>query len=95
MKKLIATAFGALLLLAGLISMVTPIPGATFMLASGAVLLICASPRFHHCLQLLRGKFNRFDRFMTWLENKMPKSIGNILKMTAPSKTLKPTDTAV
>lgn len=83
---------GGLLFLMGTISMVTPIPGGTFMLASGSMLLICASPWFRRCLQFLREKFNRFNRVMTWMENKMPERIGSVLKLTKPGHVLKPGD---
>ena len=83
---------GSLLLLMGTISMVTPIPGGTFMLAAGSVLLICASPWFRRCLQILRTRFGLFNRIMTWMENKMGDRIGGVLKLTQPGYDPKPGD---
>ncbi len=84
MKKSIAIIVGSLLLLVGTISMVTPIPGGTLMLASGSVLLICSSPWFRRCLQILRQKLNWFNRLVTWMEGRMPEKISSILKLTQP-----------
>ena len=92
MKKSLAIIAGSLLLLLGTVSMVTPIPGGTFMLASGSVLLICSSPWFRRCLQFLREKFNRFNRLMSWMENKMPEKLGGVLKLTQPGYVPKPGD---
>ena len=92
MKKAFFVVTGIVLLLLGTISMVTPIPGGTFMLALGSVLLICASPWFRRCLQLLRRRFKLFNRMMTWLENKTGERIGGVLKLTQTDYEPKPGD---
>ncbi len=88
MKRVICISVGTLLLLLG----ATPIPGGTFMLAAGAVVLICASPWFRDCLQYFRGRFALFNRIMTWLENKTGERIGSILRLTKPGYKMKPGD---
>ena len=83
-KRVTLMGVGALMLLLGTISMVTPIPGGTFLLAAGSVLLICASPWFRRCLQYARTRVALFDRMMRWVEKKMGERIGGILKLTRP-----------
>ncbi|NQU47270.1 MAG: hypothetical protein HQ519_01380 [Planctomycetes bacterium] len=85
MSKLLTVAIGTLLLILGAISMVTPIPGSTFFLASGMTLLICASPWFRACLSWSRRRAKLFNKMMTWLENHTGKKIGGVLKTTRPS----------
>lgn len=75
------------LLLLGLISMLTPIPGGTIMIATSVTALICSSPRARACLRILRTRSNKFDEAFYWLENKVGKRIdfvGNALIMTRP-----------
>lgn len=92
MKRMTLMSIGVLLLLLGTISMVSPIPGGTLMLATGTVLLICASPWFRRCLQFIRSRFKLFNRIMSWMENKMNTRISNILKLTQPGYEPKPGD---
>lgn len=92
MKRMTLMSIGVLLLLLGTISMVSPIPGGTLMLATGTVLLICASPWFRRCLQFIRSRFKLFNRIMSWMENKMSTRISNILKLTQPGYEPKPGD---
>lgn len=92
MKRMPLMSIGVLLLLLGTISMVSPIPGGTLMLATGTVLLICASPWFRRCLQFIRSRFKLFNRIMSWMENKMSTRISNILKLTQPGYEPKPGD---
>jgi len=84
MKRVALMILGTLMLLLGAISMVTPFPGGTFLLAAGSVLLICSCPWFRLCLQYARARFTLFDRMMVWLESRMGERIGTVLKMTQP-----------
>ena len=59
---------GSLLLALGAISMFTPIPGGTLLLALGAALLICTSSRVVHWIQRRRSNNPRLNRAMRWLE---------------------------
>lgn len=92
MKRTFFIILGSLLLLGGTISMVSPIPGGTFMLAGGSVLLICASPWFRRCLQYLRSRFGWFNRLFEWLEGKTGERIGGILRLTHPGYETQPGD---
>ena len=76
-----------LLLLVGLISMVTPIPGGTFLIAISISVLVCTSTKVQTYMRFLRTKYNRFNTFVFWLENKVGvrvKFIGTALKKTHP-----------
>lgn len=87
MKRFIVMFVGVLLLLIGTVA-----PGGTFIMASGTMMLICSSPWFRQCLQFFRGRFRWFNRMMTWMENKMPKKVGGVLKLTTPGYVPKPGD---
>lgn len=76
--------FGSLLLIMGLISMVTPIPGGTLLIAIGSGMIICSSITAAKFIQACRTKFNRFNTAMTWLENKMGDRFGEPLRRTRP-----------
>ncbi len=76
---------GFLLLLVGLISMVTPIPGSTFFIASGSALLICTSQRVANWVQRARTRHTRFNKTVIWLENKMGERLGAPMRRTRPT----------
>ncbi len=95
MIRLFSLVAGTLLVLLGAISMVTPIPGATFMLALGSVLLICSSPRFRVWLQSCRAKSPRFDKLLLFMERKAGARLGGILKLTRPGYEPRPGDHGV
>jgi len=75
------------LLFFGLISMVTPIPGGTFLIAISISILICSNAKAQAYMRLLRTKYDRFNRFIFWLELKVGSRvtfIGVALKKTHP-----------
>ncbi len=92
MLRVFSLAAGALLIIVGGISMLTPIPGGTFMLAVGSVLLICSSPKFRGWMQLCRSKSPRFNRMMLFMERKTGARLGGILKLTTPGYEAQPGD---
>jgi hypothetical protein len=73
MTNIIISVFASVVLLVGLISMVTPIPGGTMMIAGSLTALICTSPRARRCLQFMRTRMNWFNKMMAWVE----KTVGN------------------
>ena len=75
---------GTILLLFGLISMVTPIPGGTLLIALGAGMIICSSETAAKTIQSWRGKFNRLDKTITWLEDKIGERLSAPLRRTRP-----------
>lgn len=84
MKRIFLVVIGGMLLLMGAVSMLTPIPGGTFMLAGGMAILICTSPLFQLCMQALRTRFSFFNRMMSWMEEKTGERLGGALKLTQP-----------
>jgi hypothetical protein len=87
MLNLILSVFASLLLLVGLISMVTPVPGGTFMIAGGLTTLICSSPRARFCIKYMRTRLSWFNKMVGWIESKVGsriKIIGKALKQTRP-----------
>ena len=92
MKRIFLVVIGGVLLLMGAVSMLTPIPGATFMLAGGMVILICASPLFRLCMQALRTRFRFFNRMMSWMEEKTGERLGGALRLTQPGRQPEPGD---
>ncbi len=87
MLNLVLTILASLLLLLGFVSILTPIPGGTFMIAGGLTTLICSSPRARFCIKYMRTKLNWFNKTIFWIETKVGsriKIIGNALKQTRP-----------
>ncbi len=71
----------------GMISMLTPIPGGTILIAGGLTALICSSPSARYCLMWLRAKFSWFNKIFFWLEDKVGSRIaliGTALNKTRP-----------
>lgn len=65
----------------------TPIPGATLLLAAGLTLLIYASPKARLCIQWFRSRISWIHKIFCWLEEKVGTRIaviGNTLKDTRP-----------
>ena len=85
MARTLCIVAGILLLILGLISLVSPIPGSTFFTASGMTLLICVSPWFRRCIYLGRGRLRFFNKVMTFLEEHTGQRIGDVLKKTRPT----------
>jgi len=89
MLNLLVTVIASLLLLLGIVSMVTPIPGGTVIIAGSLTALICSSPTARSCLRFMRTRMNWFDKVFFWLEDKVGTRItviGNALRMTHPTK---------
>lgn len=90
--KLIISFLAMVSILLGLISMVTPIPGGTLLIAGGLTALICSSPSARFCIMWIRARINWFNRLIFWLEEK----VGTRIKIigTALNKTRPPEDVA-
>ncbi len=87
MKNFILSVLSSILVLIGVVSMVTPIPGGTFLIAGGLTALICTSPRARLCLRHARGRFGFFDKTFLWLEKMVGERVpvvGNALRKTRP-----------
>ncbi len=89
MLNLIISIFASILVLIGLASMVTPIPGGIIMISGGLTTLICSSPRAQFCIRFIRTRTAWFNKAFFWLEGKMGKRvkiIGDALAKTRPEK---------
>ena len=82
--RIVILVTGSILLLLGLTSMVTPIPGGTLLITVGGGMVICSSNTAARYIQVCRINFNRFNKGMTWLENKMGDSLCAPLRRTRP-----------
>lgn len=74
-------------LLIGIISMVTPIPGGTLLIAGSVSVLICSNSKVQQFVRYMRSKSRRFNKVIFWLENKVGvkiKFIGTALRKTRP-----------
>lgn len=77
---------GSILLVVGLISMVTPIPGGTLAITLGVGMIICASERAAAFIKKGREKYLRLNQVMTWMENKMGLRLSSPLRRTRPAQ---------
>ena len=87
MVNLIVSAFASFTLLIGIVSMVTPIPGGTFLITVSLTALICSSPRARRFLQILRTRAEFLNKSILWMEEKIGDRIsivGNALRQTRP-----------
>lgn len=85
--KVVITGLALICILFGLISMVTPIPGGTFLIAGGLTVLICTSPTAQYCLMWVRSRLNGVNSLMFWLERKVGVRVavvGKALSKTHP-----------
>ena len=87
MINLIISFVSVIVIFFGLISMVTPIPGGTILIASGLTALICSSPTARRGLMRIRANVEWFNKLFFWLEKKeggKVKFIGVALSKTRP-----------
>jgi len=87
--NLIISFLAMLSILFGMVSMVTPIPGGTILIAGGLTALICSSPSARYCLMWVRSRVNWFNKLIFWLEKEVGsriKIIGVALGKTHPSE---------
>ena len=85
MTNFIISAVASVTLLFGLISMVTPIPGGTILIAASLTALICTSSRARRCLQILRTKVAFVNKSILWIEDKVHiRIVNNALRQTRP-----------
>lgn len=82
--RLIFLTLAIIMLLAGLISMVTPLPGGTLLIAGGCALLICTSKRAARWIKVIRANKVWVNKPMTWMENKMGARLSGPMRLTRP-----------
>jgi len=81
----ILSIFAIILLVLGLISMFSPIPGGTLFIAAGCALLICTNERAAHYIQKVRTNKTWVNKIMTWLEDKMGERLSAPMRRTRPN----------
>lgn len=87
MINILLTIISLLLLFIGVISMITPIPGGTFLIAISMSILICSNAKAQACMRFFRTKYTSVNRFIFWLESNLGtriKFIGIALGKTQP-----------
>lgn len=84
--RILAMITGSFLLLLGMISLVTPLPGSSLFIATGGGLMIRASKTFKRFICNCRVRFPRFNASMTWLENRIGDRMSATLRHTRPDR---------
>jgi len=84
--KVIILVAGVILILLGVVSMVTPLPGSTLFIAAGSSLVICTSKRAERLIMRTRIRFPRFNSSLSWLENRMGERLSGPLHRTRPQE---------
>lgn len=79
-----AIAAGGLLTILGVTIAVTPLPFGAFLMASGLVTLISASPTVARVVRDLRRRFNAVDRTLIFAERFSPACLARVLHSTLP-----------
>ena len=84
MLKVLTVCIAAVLILSGLVVFPMPIPLGAIMIATGVVLLISASATVAIWLRAFRRRHRRTDEFIRSAEEKLPRTLKQILKRTDP-----------
>ena len=81
--KLALTILGSLILLVGILSWAV-MPGATLLIIAGCTLLICSSERAANKIRALRTTKPKFNKSMTWIEEKAGPRLSGPMRATRP-----------
>lgn len=82
--RIITLITGSILLVLGILSLATPIPGGILVLALGAGMVICTSETAAGKLREFRTTHPRANRTIVWMESKMGERLGAPLRGTRP-----------
>ena len=88
MKNLFLTIVALIALIVGIISMLTPLPGGTMLIALSLTSLTCTSPRARAIIRYTREKSILSNKIFLFLEDKVGNRIsfiGDALKLTQPN----------
>ena len=80
MKKIFLQILGILLIL----FFFSPFPGGTLTFTIGLTLLVCSNLTIALFVQRCRTKWEKLDKGLRWIENKMGDKIAGGLKFTRP-----------
>ncbi len=83
MKIGLITLASAMLIL-GILSMLTPLPGGTLLIAGGCALLICTSETAAKKIKHVRREKAWVNRPMTWMEGKLGRRLSGPMRRTRP-----------
>ena len=89
MKVILTKIAAGFLFVLGLVSLVSPIPGAFIFLACSLTLTISVSPYAQFCVQWIRSRVSWINKFLYWLERRTGdriKMIGQTLPKTHPAE---------
>jgi hypothetical protein len=84
--RIMAIAAGGLLTLVGVMIAVTPLPFGAFLMATGLVTLISASPTVARVVRDLRTRFAPIDRTLSFAERFSPSCLARVLHSTLPER---------
>lgn len=84
--RIMAIAAGGLLTILGVTIAVTPLPFGAFLMATGLVTLISASPTVARVVRDLRTRFAPIDRTLCLAERFSPSCLARVLHSTLPER---------
>ena len=83
--KVILSGLAILLLVLGLFSMISPIPGGPSFIAADCALLICTSERAARSIQAARTSKSWINKPMAWVEEKIGERLSGPMRRTRPT----------
>jgi hypothetical protein len=84
MRKIAVTSLAVVCLVAGLLTVWTPLPTGVPLIALGLFLLLTVSPRAKRVLRGVRANHHRVDRGLEWIEARAHRSMAVTLRRTRP-----------
>lgn len=84
MRKIAVTSLAVVCLIAGLLTVWTPLPTGVPLIALGLFLLLTVSPRAKRVLRRIRARHPRVDRGLEWIEARAHRSMAVTLRRTRP-----------
>lgn len=82
--NMLTIAFAIILIVAGCLFWLTPIPGGAPAMAIGFALLICSSERAARVITNWRINHKRFNKAFIWIEDVSPARLADTLRRTKP-----------
>ena len=82
--RVVTLIIATFLLLIGLLSMATPVPGGVVLIAVSLGMIICNSVTAALAIQSWRRGFRRFNNVLIWFENNMGDRFSAPLRRTRP-----------
>ena len=89
MLNAILSVVALILLILGILSLVSPIPGGLLVISFSVTTLICVNAKAQACVLYLRSKYGFINKIFTFLQNKIGSRIhfvGDALSRTEPKE---------